>query len=85
LEDAIVLGSVTKAQWVESAYPQLKEMADPWICEHLNSITEMLFSGEQYRRKDAIGGIVNALLTSISIKRVDAGFENVLLAYNAVL
>lgn len=85
LEDAIVLGSVTKAQWVESAYPHLKEMADPWICEHLDSITEMLFSGEQYRRKDAIGGIVNALLTSISIKRVDEDFENVLLAYNAVL
>ncbi|MFA0724584.1 dGTPase, partial [Vibrio sp. 10N.222.49.E5] len=34
LEDAIVLGSVTKAQWVDSAYPQLREMADPWICKH---------------------------------------------------
>lgn len=85
LEDAIVLGSVTKAQWMESAYPQLLEANDPWIVGHLDSITEMLFSGEQYRRKDAIGGIVNALLTSISIKPVDAGFENPLLSYNAYL
>lgn len=56
LEDAIVLGSVTKAQWVDSAYPQLREMADPWICKHLDSITEMLFSGEQYRRKMRLVG-----------------------------
>ncbi|WP_299690578.1 anti-phage deoxyguanosine triphosphatase [uncultured Vibrio sp.] len=85
LEDAIVLGSVTKTQWLDSAYPQLKGVAGPWIAKHLDSITKMLFSGEQYRRKDAIGGIVNALLTSISIKRVDAEFESVLLAYNAFL
>lgn len=85
LEDAIVLGSVTKAQWMESAYPRLQDADDPWITRHLDSITEMLFSGEQYRRKDAIGGIVNALLTSISIKPVDASFENPLLSYNAYL
>lgn len=85
LEDAIVLGSVTKAQWMESAYPQLLEAGDAWVKRHLDSITEMLFSGEQYRRKDAIGGIVNALLTSISIKPVDASFENPLLSYNAYL
>ncbi|KDN30540.1 deoxyguanosinetriphosphate triphosphohydrolase [Vibrio fortis] len=85
LEDAIVLGSVTKAQWMESAYPRLLEANDPWVTHHLDSITEMLFSGEQYRRKDAIGGIVNALLTSISIKPVDASFENPLLSHNAYL
>ena len=85
LEDAIVLGSVTKAQWMESAYPQLLEANDPWVTRHLDSITEMLFSGEQYRRKDAIGGIVNALLTSISIRPVDASFENPLLSHNAYL
>ncbi|MFM2598858.1 anti-phage deoxyguanosine triphosphatase [Vibrio fortis] len=85
LEDAIVLGSVTKTQWMESAYPRLLEANDPWVTHHLDSITEMLFSGEQYRRKDAIGGIVNALLTSISIKPVDASFENPLLSHNAYL
>ncbi|MDN3613381.1 anti-phage deoxyguanosine triphosphatase [Vibrio gallaecicus] len=85
LEDAIVLGLVTKSQWLESVHNSLMEANDPWVNEHLESITKMLFSGEHYRRKDAIGGIVNALLTSISISRVPEKFESDLLAYNAYL
>ena len=45
----------------------------------------MLFSGKHHLRKDAIGGMVNALLTSISIQKVPAPFESELLAYNAYL
>ena len=45
----------------------------------------MLFSGIHHQRKDAIGGIVNVLLTSISIKPVDAIFASDLLAFNAYL
>jgi dGTPase len=45
----------------------------------------MLFSGKHHERKDAIGGMVNALLTSISIKVVDVPFNNSLLAWNACL
>lgn len=85
LEDAIVLGLVTRSQWLESVHNSLMEANDPWVNEHLESITKMLFSGEHYRRKDAIGGIVNALLTSISISRVPEQFESDLLAYNAYL
>ena len=85
LEDAIVLGLVTKSQWLESVHNNLMEANDPWVNEHLESITKMLFSGEHYLRKDAIGGIVNALLTSISISRVPEKFESDLLAYNAYL
>ncbi|WP_063344914.1 anti-phage deoxyguanosine triphosphatase [Vibrio jasicida] len=85
LEDAIVLGMVTRQQWQEGAASQLADCGDPWFEEHTGSIGQMLFSGKHHRRKDAIGGMVNALLTSISIKVVDEPFNNHLLAWNACL
>ncbi len=85
LEDAIVLGMVNRHQWIEGASSYLSECGDPWFEKHIASITDMLFSGTHYQRKDAIGGMVNALLTSISIKPVDAPFQSELLGFNAVL
>ncbi|MDW1940292.1 dNTP triphosphohydrolase, partial [Vibrio sp. 818] len=85
LEDAIVLGMVTRQQWQEGAASQLADCGDPWFEEHIDSIGQMLFSGKHHQRKDAIGGMVNALLTSISIKVVDEPFQNPLLAWNACL
>ncbi|MYM59957.1 dNTP triphosphohydrolase [Vibrio sp. OCN044] len=85
LEDAIVLGKVTQAQWVEGAQDALLNCGEPWFRAHIESVTNMLFSGIHHQRKDAIGGIVNVLLTSISIKPVDAIFASDLLAFNAYL
>ncbi|EFP97347.1 anti-phage deoxyguanosine triphosphatase [Vibrio caribbeanicus] len=85
LEDAIVLGMVNRNQWKESAQSKLLECGDPWFREHIDSITDMLFAETHYQRKDAIGGMVNALLTSISVKVTDTPFECELLAYQAVL
>ncbi|TFH93638.1 anti-phage deoxyguanosine triphosphatase [Vibrio ouci] len=85
LEDALVLGMVNRNQWVEGAASLLAECGDPWFEKHIASISDMLLSGTHHQRKDAIGGMVNALLTSISIKPVDAPFESQLLAFNAVL
>lgn len=85
LEDAIVLGLVSQAQWDEFAIPELNACMDPWFDKHLSSITNNLFSGKHFLRKDAIGGMVNAFLTSIIIRQVNAKFENPLLAYNAYL
>jgi len=84
LEDAIVLGMVSRQQW-EEAEKQLARCGDSWFGEHTNKLSDMLFSGQHHIRKDAIGGIVNALLTSISIQPVDAAFHSELLAYNAYL
>lgn len=85
LEDAIVLGMITHQQWQEGAANQLAHCGDPWFEAHTGSIGEMLFSGKHHERKDAIGGMVNALLTSISIKVVDEPFSTPLLAWNACL
>lgn len=85
LEDAIVLGMVTRHQWQEGAASQLADCGDPWFEAHIDSISQMLFSGKHHERKDAIGGMVNALLTSIFIQSVDEGFTSPLLAWNARL
>ncbi|MGP8308744.1 anti-phage deoxyguanosine triphosphatase [Vibrio sp. YIC-376] len=85
LEDAIVLGMVTRHQWQEGAASQLADCGDPWFETYIDSIGQMLFSGKHHERKDAIGGMVNALLTSISIKAVDEAFSSPLLAWNACL
>ncbi|MDV6253017.1 anti-phage deoxyguanosine triphosphatase [Vibrio sp. EA2] len=85
LEDAIVLGMVTRHQWQEGAASQLADCGDSWFEAHMDSIGQMLFSGKHHERKDAIGGMVNALLTSISIKPVDVAFTSPLLSWNACL
>ena len=86
LEDAIVLGMVNRQQWQEAAASKLADCGDIWFEENINTIGEMLFSGEHYLRKDAIGGIVNTFLTNAAIHRVkDAQFENILLSHNAYL
>ncbi len=86
LEDAIVLGLISRQQWQESAAAHLAECGNPWFEENIHQISQMLFSGEHYLRKDAIGGIVNTLLTGIHIARVSgAEFRCDLLSYNAML
>lgn len=85
LEDAIVLGLVTRAQWQAGVEEPIAAGGDSWFREHIHSMTEMLFSGQHFQRKDAIGGMVNALLTSIHIDFVDQEFISPLLSYNAKL
>lgn len=86
LEDAIVLELVNKERWQRSAAEALKKLEPNWLTENIDSISELLFSGKHYERKDAIGGIVNALLTSIEVRAVvNNQFESPLLAYNAYL
>ncbi|MGX9417429.1 anti-phage deoxyguanosine triphosphatase [Vibrio sp. WJH972] len=85
LEDAIVLGMVNRNQWREAAEANLTQCGDPWFETNLDSISDMLFSGEHFKRKDAIGGMVNALLTNARIQPVDCHFDSPLLAYNAIL
>ena len=86
LEDAIVLGKVHRHQWQESAASKLAECGDPWFEENIKDISEMLFSGEHYLRKDAIGGIVNTLLTSARVETVpNSHFSVPLLSHNAYL
>ncbi|GEM74807.1 dGTPase [Vibrio agarivorans] len=85
LEDAIVLGMVTQQQWQEGAASKLACCGDVWFETHCDSLGAMLFSGQHHQRKDAIGGMVNALLTSISIQPTSANFDSPMVSWNAQL
>nr|WP_261817419.1 anti-phage deoxyguanosine triphosphatase [Vibrio gallicus] len=86
LEDAIVLGLVQRHQWTNNALPKLKNSGSEWFETNGERLTEQLFSEEHYLRKDAIGGIVNALLTSAKLIRVEkCQGMHPLIAHNATL
>ncbi|WP_422128105.1 anti-phage deoxyguanosine triphosphatase [Vibrio hannami] len=86
LEDAIVLGLINRNQWQEAAASYLADCGAIWFEENIQAISDMLFGGEHYLRKDAIGGIVNTLLTGITVEKVkDHSFDSDLLNYNAYL
>jgi len=85
LEDAIAMGIVTKSLWQEKVATQLVEINGFCLIDQLSELTNNLFSNKNYKRKDAIGALVNALITSIKIEVVDEKFVDPLLAYNAYL
>ncbi|WP_022941843.1 anti-phage deoxyguanosine triphosphatase [Psychromonas hadalis] len=85
LEDAIAMGIVNKQLWQEKVATQLAEITDFSLIDQLTELTNNLFSTQHYKRKDAIGALVNALITSITISKVDDKFIDPLLAYNANL
>lgn len=85
LEDAIAMGIVSKSLWQEKVATQLAEINDFCLINQLTELTNNLFSLQHFKRKDAIGALVNSLITSIQIKKVNHQFSDPLLAYNAYL
>ncbi|MGF1723436.1 anti-phage deoxyguanosine triphosphatase [Photobacterium nomapromontoriensis] len=88
LEDAIVMGIVTREQWQEAVASKLADCGEPWLETRISVLSEQLF-GTHHQRKDAIGAMVNALLTSIHIapaiqNGIDS-FDAPLLQWTAVL
>jgi len=88
LEDAIVTGIVNRTDFNEHVIEPLKLLGDDWLDEYCNHLTEQLFSHQHHLQKDAIGGLVNYLITAIELKEIDSGdyqFSEPLLKYNALL
>lgn len=88
LEDAIVMGIVNRDEWQEAVASKIAECGDPWLEERIGHISELMF-GSHHQRKDAIGALVNTLLTSITISpTIQNGadfFNEPLLQWNAYL
>lgn len=85
LEDAITTGIVKREDFISGVTDKLLALSDPWFTANIANLTEKLFSHHHYQRKDAIGALVNKLITSISITSVNEAFELPLLKYNAAL
>ncbi|MGQ0286903.1 anti-phage deoxyguanosine triphosphatase [Pasteurellaceae bacterium 22721_9_1] len=83
LEDAIVVGMVDRNLW-QNALQKLKQCCSDWVRQHIDDLTEKLFSDYHYERKNAIGALVNYFITNVRWK-LTAEFDEPLLRYNAEL
>lgn len=84
LEDAIVLGMVTKDMWLEHLEPKLSALDSEFLNSQLSSIRQQLFSKQSHMRKEAIGNLVSWFITSCSVVENNA-FEHPLLRYQVAL
>jgi dGTPase len=89
LEDAIVTQVVNRNDFEREVINKLKLIDDVWLEEYSATLTEKLFSDQHHLQKDAIGGLVNYLITAIKLsdlnEQADVKFSEPLLRYNATL
>ncbi|GAA5217981.1 anti-phage deoxyguanosine triphosphatase [Corallincola platygyrae] len=84
MEDAVVMGIVQRDDWEQHVVLPLRDLNHVWFKKNLDKLSSHLFSQHQYDRKDAIGSLVNLLISSIELKR-SRSFHSPLLDYQAVL
>jgi dGTPase len=84
MEDAVVMGMVKREEWQAEVVTPLKKLRDPWFNNEIDRISDQLFSIHQYDRKEAIGSLVNALISAVQLEQNER-FESQLLAFNARL
>lgn len=89
MEDAIVTGVVSRNDFEQYVIEPLSAIEDAWVKDFTPTLANKLFSDEHHLQKDAIGGLVNFLITNIVIEDLnsqpDVSFEEPLLRYNATL
>jgi len=88
LEDAIVTGVVNQQDFEQEVIAKLRNLDDAWLNQYCDKLLVNIFSSHHHLQKDAIGGLVNYLITAIELNSVIVNghtFEEQLLAYNAQL
>ncbi|MCJ8294124.1 MAG: deoxyguanosinetriphosphate triphosphohydrolase family protein [Colwellia sp.] len=89
LEDAIVTKVVNRNDFEREVIKKLQKIDDVWLQEYSATLTDKLFSDHHHLQKDAIGGLVNYLITAIKLtdlnEQDDVEFAEPLLRYNATL
>jgi len=90
LEDAIVTGIVNQHDFESQVIEKLKSLDDSWLNQYSQTLTSKLFSEQHHLQKDAIGGLVNYLITAIEMTDLnechsEVNFTEKLLRYNATL
>ncbi len=90
LEDAIVTNVVNQQDFQSNVIEKLLSLEDDWLTQYCQTLTTKLFSEQHHLQKDAIGGLVNYLITSIELtdlneRDVNTTFSEPLLRYNATL
>lgn len=84
LEDAIVLGNISTEQWQQQTTAAWLQLSSP-LRQQLHTIEQKLFMPEHHIRKDAIGSLVNMLITSVTLTEPLPDAQDELIRYNAGL
>jgi len=70
LEDAIALGLIDVKSWSKGVVDKIKASPGVYaLSQKIDEYTDQLFSGENRRRKKAIGSLVNYFITETSVVR----------------
>jgi dGTPase len=89
LEDAIVTNVISSNDFEQHVVNKLNCIDDPWLQIFCQNLTDKLFSDKHHLQKDAIGDLVNYLITSIELSdlnnNTETNFTEPLLRYNATL
>jgi dGTPase len=84
LEDAIVMGLINQNAFNENVTQKLLSFDIPWLSENAVHIETQLFHSQAFKRKNAIGALVNCFITAIEIQSFGR-FDEPLLEHNATL
>jgi dGTPase len=88
LEDAIVTGVVSQDDFQTQVIDHLLDINDSWLQAYAQTLAGKLFNNQRYIQKEAIGGLVNYLITAITVIDINettaTTFQEPLLRYNAV-
>ena len=84
LEDAIVLGNISAEQWHSHTGHEWQQLSSP-LRQIMQQISSKLFCSEHHLRKDAIGSLVNLLISSVQLYEVLPECHEPLIRYNARL
>jgi dGTPase len=89
LEDAIVTNFVFRADFEQQVIEKLQQIDEPWLSQYSQQLADLLFSEFHYQQKEAIGALVNYLITEIELvdlnQQLSQPFAEPLLRYNAKL
>lgn len=90
LEDAIESGFISRSVFDMHVVEKLSQIDDEWLREYALTLATNLFSDKHHKQKEAIGGLVNYLITSIDLvdlnaENNDVHFAEPLLQFNAKL
>jgi dGTPase len=84
LEDAIVLGNITQEQWQQHTAADWRALPQN-LSLFMQQISDDLFSNQHHRRKDAIGSLVNLLISSVTLYEALPQAAEPLIRFNAIL
>lgn len=84
LEDAVVTGTVQRELWLDELAKQTNDW-QPTTVQFLTQVGEKLFKPQHHIRKEAIGALVNRLITSVQWHESLTLASEPLIRYNAVL